>query len=80
MANRSLHVNALVAIITELFAMKHHIFVTVQGGVAEVCEEKLPPGVVAEILDFDNFAADPEAELLSWSLELRAYWTMNHAR
>jgi len=23
--------------------MKHHIIVTVQGGVAEVCEDTLPP-------------------------------------
>ena len=34
--------------------MKHYIFVTVQGGVAEVCEDTLPPGVVVEVLDFDK--------------------------
>jgi len=38
--------------------MKQHIFVTAQGGVAEVCEDTLPSGVVVEILDFDNMAAD----------------------
>jgi hypothetical protein len=45
--------------------MRHHIFVTVQGGVAEVCEETVPAGIVVEILDFDNFDADPERELSS---------------
>lgn len=59
--------------------MKHHIFVTVQGGVAEVCEDTVPLGIVVEILDFDNFAADPERELSMWSPELRAYWLANHA-
>ena len=44
--------------VAELFTMKHHIFVTVQGGVAEVCEDTQPPGVVVEILDFDNMAGD----------------------
>ena len=47
--------------------MKHHIIVTVQGGVAEVCEDTLPPGVVVEILDFDNMAADEEGEMSRWS-------------
>jgi len=60
--------------------MRHHIFVAVQGGVAEVCEETGPPGIVVEILDFDNFAADPERELSAWSPELRAYWLANHAQ
>lgn len=58
--------------------MKHHIFVTVQGGVAEVCEDTLPPGVVVEILDFDNFEADQEHEISGWSRELREYWMKNH--
>jgi len=40
--------------------MKHRIFITVQGGVAEVCEHTLPPGIVVEILGFDNLAGDPE--------------------
>jgi hypothetical protein len=53
--------------------MRHHIFVTVQGGVAAVCEETVPAGIVVEILDFDNFAANPERELCLWS-PLREYW------
>ena len=64
--------------ITELFAMKHHIFVTVQGGVAEVCEETLPPGVVVEILDFNNMEGDEVGEMSRWSPELREYWKKNH--
>jgi hypothetical protein len=43
--------------------MKHYIFITVQDGVAEVCEETVPAGIVVEILDFDNFVANPEREL-----------------
>ncbi len=54
--------------------MEHKIFVSVQGGVAEVCEETVPAGIVVEVLDFDNFAADPERELSLWSPELREYW------
>ncbi len=30
--------------------MEHKIFVSVQGGVAEVCEETVPAGIVVEIL------------------------------
>ena len=60
--------------------MEHKVFVTVQGGVAEICEETVPPGIVVEILDFDNFAGDPEGELSRWSPELRGYWLANHAR
>ena len=37
--------------------MEHKIFVSVQGGVAEICEETVPPGIVVEILDFDNWTA-----------------------
>lgn len=44
--------------------MKHHIFVTVQGGVTEVCE------VVVEILDFDNMEGDEVGEMSRWSPEL----------
>lgn len=58
--------------------MEHHIFVTVQGGVAEVCEDTLPPGVVVEILDFDNMTANEESEMPHWSPELREYWKRNH--
>ncbi len=43
--------------------MDHKIFVSVQGGVAEVCEETVPAGILVEILDFDSFAANPEREL-----------------
>lgn len=60
--------------------MKHYIFVTVQGGVAEVREETVPAEIVVEILDFDNFAADPERELSLWSPELREHWAKNHAQ
>jgi len=60
--------------------MKHKIFISVQGGVAEACEETVPLGIVAEILDFDNFAANPERELSLWSPELREYWAKNHAQ
>jgi len=48
--------------------------------VAEVCEETVPAGIVVEILDFDNFAANPERELSLWSPELREYWAKNHAQ
>lgn len=58
--------------------MKQHIFVTVQGGVAEVCEDTVPIGIVVEILDFDNMAGDEEAEMSRWSPELREYWKRNH--
>ena len=30
------------------------IFVTVTGGVAEVCEDTVPAGYTVEIIDFDN--------------------------
>ena len=58
--------------------MKHHIFVTVQGGVAEVCEETVPAGIVVEILDFENMADDEGNEMSRWSPELREYWMKNH--
>lgn len=60
--------------------MEHKIFVSVQRGVAEVCEETVPAGIVVEILDFDNFNANPERELSLWSPELREYWAKNHAQ
>jgi len=53
--------------------MEHKIFVSVQGGVAEVCEETVPAGIVVKILDFDNFAANPKRELSLWSPELREH-------
>ena len=58
--------------------MGQKIFVTVQGGVAEVCEETVPPGIVVEVLDFDNFEADPAKEMSYWSPELGQYWHRNH--
>ena len=58
--------------------MKHHIFVTVQGGVAEVCEETVPLGIVVEILDFDNLAGDEHSEMSHWPAQLREYWMKNH--
>ncbi len=60
--------------------MKHSIFVTAQDGVAGVCEDTLPPGIVVAILDFDDFAANPERELSLWSPELREYWAKNRAQ
>jgi hypothetical protein len=56
------------------------MFVTVQGGVAEVCEETVPAGIAVEIRDFDNFAANPERELSFWSQELREYWAKKNAQ
>jgi hypothetical protein len=65
-------------IVTELSTMEHHIVVTVQGGVAEVCEDTVPPGHVVEILDFDKLAGDAEGEVSRWSPELKEYWMKNH--
>jgi hypothetical protein len=50
--------------------IKPPIIVMMQGGVAEVCEDALPPGIAVEILDFDNFAGNPEEVLSSLSPEL----------
>jgi hypothetical protein len=58
--------------------MKHHILFTLQGGVAEVCEDTLPAGIIVEILDLDNMAADEQQEMSCWSSELREYWAKNH--
>ena len=58
--------------------MEQKIFITVQGGVAEVCEDTVPSGVVVEVLDFDNLEADPVEEMSCWSPELRQYWERNH--
>ncbi len=60
--------------------MEHKIIVSVQRGVAEVCDETVPVGIVVEILDFDNFAANPEQELSLWSPELREYWAKDHVQ
>jgi len=56
----------------------HKIFVTVQGGVAKVCEDTVPSSVVVEVLDFDNLEADPLEEISCWSPNLRQYWQKNH--
>ena len=58
--------------------MEQKIFITVQGGVAEVCEDTVPAGVVVEVLDFDNLEADPVEEMSCWSPALRQYWERNH--
>lgn len=57
---------------------RRKIFVTIQGGNGEICEDTVPDDVEVEILDFDLLAADPQQELSLWSSELRAYWTKNH--
>ena len=58
--------------------MDHKIFITVQGGVAEVCEDTVPSGVVVAVLDFDNLEADPVEEMSYWAPNLRQYWQRNH--
>jgi hypothetical protein len=40
--------------------MRRKIFVTVTGGVAEVCEDTVPYGYEVEIIDFDNIKAGDE--------------------
>ena len=45
--------------------MKHHIFITDQGGVAEVCEDTLPPGVVVEILTIWKPTGERDVSLVS---------------
>jgi hypothetical protein len=58
--------------------MRRRIFVTIQEGAGEVCEDTLPEGIEVEILNFDLLAADPEAEIPWWSTDLTAYWRKNH--
>ncbi len=58
--------------------MEHKIFVTVQDGQAEVCEETVPSGIQVEVLDFDHLALDPETEMSCWSPELYKYWLIHH--
>lgn len=53
------------------------IFVTVQGGVGEVCEETVPKGFEVEIIDLDCIEADPATELRYLSEEARAYLHAN---
>ena len=47
--------------------MEQKIFITLQGGVAEVCEDTVPSGIVVEVLDFDNLEVDPVEEMSCWS-------------
>ena len=58
--------------------MAHRIFLTVQAGCAEICEDTLPRRVVVEILDFDGLAANPVDEMSAWLPELLEYWRKNH--
>ena len=55
---------------------KHKVFVAVSGGVAYVMEDTLPPGYVAEIIDFDNINAGddfPSTESREYSIEHGLY-------
>jgi hypothetical protein len=54
------------------------IFVTIQEGGGEVCEDTVPDGFEVEILSFDLLAKDAAAEIPWWSRELRDYWMKNH--
>ena len=58
--------------------MERRIFVTVQDGRAEVCEDTVPVGVQVEILDFDYLRMNPKGEMSCWSKDLREYWLANH--
>ena len=48
------------------------IFITVNGGVAEVCQDTVPEGFEVEIIDFDNLAVDDGMWI---SPEAKAYIT-----
>jgi len=54
------------------------IFVTIQEGGGEVCEDTVPDGFEVEILNFDLLAKNPAAEMPWWSSELRDYSLKNH--
>ena len=58
--------------------MAHRIFLTVQAGCSDVCEDALPSGIVVEILDFDGLAVNPIDEMSAWSPALLEYWRKNH--
>ncbi|HEV2351496.1 MAG TPA: hypothetical protein VG028_16810 [Terriglobia bacterium] len=51
---------------------EQRIFVTVSGGVAYVCEDSVPSGIVVEILDFDNLREAP-ADMERLSPAARTY-------
>lgn len=50
-----------------------HIFVTVQGGVAEVDEDTVPNGYTVEIIDYDSIEDDPQGSLDVLSIEALIY-------
>lgn len=54
------------------------IFVTIQAGRGEVCDETVPAGFEVEILNLDLLARHPEDEIAWWSNDLREYWLENH--
>jgi len=49
------------------------IFITVSGGVAEVMDDTVPSGYLAEVIDFDNIEAGDDFP----SKEARAYCERN---
>ena len=52
------------------------IFITVSGGVAYIMEDTVPPGYVAEIIDFDNIGAGddfPSEEARQYCVERGLY-------
>ena len=52
------------------------LFVTVSGGVAYIMEDTLPPGYVAEIIDFDDIeegGSFPSREALDYCLKRDLY-------
>ena len=55
-------------------ARGNKIFVTVSGGVACIMEDTVPPGYVAEIIDFDNINAGDGFP----SIEAREYCVEHH--
>jgi hypothetical protein len=58
--------------------MRRKIFVTVTGGVAEVCEDTVPYGYEVEIIDFDNIKAGgrklPNSMIEKVKAYLRSWW------
>jgi hypothetical protein len=63
---------------TAMIEKRARVFVTIQHGRGQVCEETVPDGVEVEILNFDLLAADPASEIPWWSEELKEYWLINH--
>lgn len=50
-----------------------HILVSVEGGVAEVVDSTVPPGIEVEIVDFDNLKEDGSTTMARLSPEAQAY-------